>query len=202
MDVQFVLILHGSLALVAVAALCSSKLWNVALSLGLFAVADGLLLRGAPWQTETALAFVGPLAVVIATARTVGASVAWSAAISAPVVGLAGFIVARGVALQVPGIAWGLASANLYAAVAGLWLLRIGARQISRLAAVTTGLLVATSAPAIVGWSLLARGHSVRAATVIDCVFLFAIVVASLAEWIRRFPNTPQPQSQAPFSGR
>jgi hypothetical protein len=203
MDIQFVLILHGALALVgAVACLSASRLIHLAIGLFVFAMADAFLLRDASWQTEVALAFIGPLTVVLAVARTVGAPTSWAGIISIPVLVGATVCVVNGVRLQASGIAWCLATANLYTAVAGLWLLRIGARQVSRLAAVTSGLLTATSAPAIVGWSLLARGHSVRAATVIDCVFLFVIVVSSLAEWTRRCPTYSSPQPQAPSSGQ
>lgn len=201
MDVQFVLIVHGALALVAVASLSASRLRHLAIALFAFAAADAILLRSASWQSEVALAFVGPLAVVVAVARTVGAPVGWSVAISAPL--LIGMVlcVANGESLQAEGIAWCLTAGNVYAAVAGLWLLQVGARQLPRLAAVTSGLLTATCAPAIVGWILFAYGHSVRAATVIDCVFLFAIVVSSVAEWTSRCPTRSSPPSQAPFSG-
>lgn len=203
MDIQFVSITHGTLALVAVGCLSFHRLRHIAIAMFAIACHDAAFFWSkASWQAETAVAFVGPVAALLAVSRTVGASLFWSTIISAPVIATAAACVARGVDLGVPGIAWCLAFSNVYVATAGLLLLRIGARQISRLAAVTSGLLTATSAPAIVGWILLARGHSVRAATVIDCVFLFAIVVSSLAEWTHRCPICSSPQSQVPSSGR
>lgn len=195
--------MHVVLAVSACIALTTRKVFHLACGIATLVLTDILFIQDkAHWSVETALSFAIPVAVLLGTALTLGARIPLMLAVSMPLVVLAAWAVAHGVSIGQPGIAWCLVAANTYAAVAGIALLRIGARQISRYIALCAGLMVATSAPAVVGWSCLALGHSVRAAAIIDCVFLAAIVVASFAEWIPRWPTYLAPQSRAPFSGR
>jgi hypothetical protein len=202
MDLSLVPVTHGALALAAGASLSFQRAKHMALSLFAFAVLDVVFIHGgATWQTETALSFVGPVAALGAVALTVGAPMTWSTVIAAPLVAVAAIGLARGAQIGAHGIAWILAVAHLYTALAGVQLLRIGARQLPRFQAAVAGLFIATSGPWIVGWSLLALGHSMRSAAALDCVFLAAIVVVSAAEWIRQWQTTCSARSQASCSG-
>ena len=203
MDISFIPVTHGVLALVAGTLLFVHRARHMALVLLAFAIVDAVFIRGtASWQAEHALSFVGPIGGLTAVALTVGAPIGWTLALAAPAVITSALCLSHGLQLGSHGLAWSLAAAHLYAAAAGFQLLRIGARQLPRLHASIAGLFVAASGPGVVGWSLLALGHSMRSAAALDCVFLSVIVIASFVEWIRKWLTTYSAQSQAHCSGR
>lgn len=192
---------HMGSAVSALACLALHRVRHMAVAIGLLFVADVAIVASTPWQVQNTLTFVGPASALIAVAFTVGAPRSWIALLASPIVALSAAAVARGPIIGAQGIAWCLFVANVYAAIIGLVLLRIGARQVHRFSAGLSGLVLATSAPAAVGWALYACGHSMRSASILDCVFFFAIVVASIAEWIRRWKSlSSQPLSVQPSS--
>lgn len=197
------LIAHGATALVALVALAMNKAWHTASAIAVAVATDVVFLHGgASWQAETALAFAGPCAVLLAAASTVGARVPLAVAIEIPLIVIAAAGVARGEVLGVHGVAVSLAATNIYAVFVGAVLLRVGARQVERFAAGACGLVLATCAPAIVGWVYLASGDSVRSAAVVDLLFFSAIVVTSYAQWTRRCTKQSLHSSQARLPGR
>jgi hypothetical protein len=202
-DIQPILLAHAGLCICAGGMLALHRTRHLALTLLAFAAIDAVsIVDRAHWQVENALAFAMPICTLGAVAFTVGAPVKWAHFMTVPLVVIAASAVARGVQLGAVGLSWLLAIAHAYVAVVGLVLMRVGARQLPRFTAGIAGLFIATSAPAIVGWTMLARGRSVRAASVIDCVFLAAIVVLSFVEWTRRWQTSYSPRSQAPCSLR
>jgi hypothetical protein len=189
---------HCASAAVSGACLALHRVRHAALALGIVAAVDLVLLADtASWQVESVLAFLGPVACLVSVALTVGASLHLSAAIAAPLLAIAAASVARGVQLGAEGIAWSLVAANAYAAAVGAIALKLGARRVDRFSAVTSGMLVASCAPAVAGWTYRALGDSVRAASVVDLLFLIAIVVTSAARWIRLCHKSSSQRSQA-----
>jgi hypothetical protein len=188
-------IAHGASAMGAIVCMIFHRVRHVASALAIFIAANILFECGTGWQIKHALAFVGPIVTLVSVALTVGMPHAWTAITTAPLVVLGGAAVARGQLIGTSGVAWCLVIANAYAATAGLLLLRIGARQVHRFHAGIAGLVLATCAPAAMGWTLRACGHSMQSASILDCVFFVAIVVASVAEWIRRWKSLSSPQS-------
>lgn len=180
------------------------RLRHMALAVVLLFMADIAIAADASWQVQNAMAFIGPASTLVAVAFTVGAPIAWVALLASPIVALSAAAVARGQIIGAHGIAWCLVVANVYAAIVGLALLRVGARQVHRFVAGLAGLTLATSAPSAVGWTLYACGHSPRSGSILDCVFFVAIVVASIAEWtrLRRSKNLLSLHSSALSSHR
>ncbi len=193
---------HSACVLCAFACLVALRAKHLAGALAAVCTTNLVFFVGSSWQVENALAFVGPCAVLVSVALTVGASVLVTAALAVPLLFIAASSVARGVELGATGIAWWLVVANVYAAATSAVLLRIGARGVHRFVVGVCGVIVATCAPAIAGWTYRALGDSVRAATVVDCLFLAAIVVACFAEWIRRWQTRSSPSSPALLPGR
>jgi hypothetical protein len=179
-------IVHAGLMTVACACLFALRARHLGLALLAASFVDAAYAIGSSWQVETALAFCLPAALFVAAANTVGASVRLSSVLATPLVFVTAAAVGRGESLQACGVAWLLVAANAYTAIVGTVLVRIGARGVARVSAGMLGLVLATSAPACVGWSLYASGHSMASAAYVDCVFLCAIVVASAAEWMHR----------------
>lgn len=193
---------HGALAAASCGGLLALRAWHVGFALLAAVGVDAAFWVGMSWQAETALEFALPTAIFIATANTVGAPPRIITALALPIIAVAAAAVGRGHELGPSGVAWLLVAANAYVAIAGTVLLKLGSRQTERVSTGLLGLVLATVAPAIVGWSLYAHGHQPVAAAWVDCLFFVAIVVASMTEWIRRRKSFSCPSQLARFSTR
>ncbi len=193
---------HGALAAASCGGLLALRAWHVGFALLAAVGIDAAFWVGMSWQAETALEFGLPAAIFIATANTVGASPRTCMALALPIVAVAAAAVGRGYDLGASGVAWLLVAANAYVAIVGTVLLKIGSRRTERVSTGLLGLVLATVAPAIVGWLLYAHGHQLASAAWVDCLFFGAIVVASVAEWIRRRKSSSCPSLPARFSTR
>jgi hypothetical protein len=144
---------------------------------------DVLELRHNAWPLETLLAFVGPVSVVVSAALTFACPLRASFALALPIGLLAISATLLGRTIQAPGIAWIIVLAHAYTAFVGRTILALDNERVSRLHTRFVALLVATSAPAIVGWSLAGLGLSMRVSATFDCVFLAAFVARAIFAW-------------------
>jgi hypothetical protein len=181
--------LHLGASIVATVGAFCVRAWVLGVALAGVVAVDLVYLLARGWPQDTLAALVGPASVVLAAALTFGVRPSHAFALTAPIFLLAPYILAEGPRLGSSGIAWLLVGAHVYAALVGLVVLVVGHDRAPRLHVRLVGLFLATSAPSAYGWTCRALGASMRPAAVLDCVFLTAIVVWSLAAWKTR-PST------------
>lgn len=177
---------HLGLATIATIGAAVVHAWPLSAALGIAMAVDIVYLTSWGWPGSVVASFAGPASVVVAALLTYRVRWHHVALLLAPFLPLVDCVLVYGPRLGSAGIAWLVAGAHVYAALVGFVVLIRGLARASRVHSRLVGLFVATSAPGAYGWSCLARGGSMRSAAVLDCVFLAAIVVWSVAAWARR----------------
>lgn len=191
--------LHFLASIVATIGAFCVRAFPLGAALASVVVVDAIYLFAHGWPQDNLAALIGPAAVVVAAALTFGVRPSRAAAaLAAPPLLLAPYLLAEGPRLGSTGIAWLIVAAHVYAGLVGLVVLYLGHRRAHPLHVRLVGMFIATSAPSAYGWSCRALGASMRPAAVLDCVFLAAIVVWSVLAWLTR----PSTSFSLPFSAR
>lgn len=177
---------HASLIVAALMGSCLARAWPLASAFAAGLGVDAVYAFAWGWPQGVLASLIGPAAVIIAATLTFGVRPSRALALAVPPLLLSPYILAEGPRLGSSGIAWCLVGAHLYAGAVGLVTLFLAHHKAPRLHARLVALFVATCAPSAYGWSCRALGGSMRPAAILDCVFLTAIVVWSVAAWARR----------------